>query len=97
MTEQERAALVDHLAHNPLAGDLVPGSGGLRKLRWALAGRGKRGGSRVIYYMAGRALPLFLLTAFAKNDRADLTQAERNEFRQLTAQLADSLTRRRRP
>ncbi len=48
MPEEERSLLVDYLAHNPQEGDLIPGAGGVRKLRWGLEGRGKRGGARVI-------------------------------------------------
>jgi hypothetical protein len=50
MEAGERALLVDYLALNPIAGDLIPGTGGVRKLRWGLEGRGKRGGARVIYF-----------------------------------------------
>ena len=50
MNDEERALLVDYLAYNPRAGDLIPGTGGVRKLRWRLEGRGKRGGGRVIYF-----------------------------------------------
>lgn len=50
MSPDERALLVDFLAYNPLSGDLMQGTGGLRKLRWRLEGRGKRGGARVIYF-----------------------------------------------
>ena len=63
MDEEERASLVDHLAHNPTEGDLIAGTGGVRKLRWQLEGRGKRGGARVIYFFHSTALPLFALTA----------------------------------
>jgi hypothetical protein len=52
VTEEERAVLVDYLAHNPAAGELIPGTGGVRKLRWGLEGRGKRGGARVIYLLS---------------------------------------------
>jgi hypothetical protein len=96
MDEEERGLLVDYLARNPLAGDLIPGTGGVRKLRWALEGRGKRGGARVVYYYHSDAMPLFALTAFAKNERADLTQADRNDFRRLTALLAESYARKTR-
>ena len=48
MTDEERALLVDYLAYNPTSGDLIPGTGGVRKLRWGLPGRGKRGGARVV-------------------------------------------------
>jgi hypothetical protein len=96
MDEDERGLLVDYLARNPLAGDLVQGTGGVRKLRWALDGRGKSGGARVIYYYHNEAMPLFALTAYAKNERADLSQADRNDFRRLTALLVERYARRAR-
>jgi RelE toxin of RelE / RelB toxin-antitoxin system len=96
MDEDERGLLVDCLARNPLAGDIIPGTGGVRKLRWALEGRGERGGARVIHYHHSDAMPIFVLTAYAKNERADLSQAERNDFRRLTALLAERYVRRTR-
>ena len=96
MAEEERGVLVDYLAYNPTAGDLIPGTGGVRKLRWALEGRGKRGGARVIYFDDSQAMPLFALTACAKNARADLSQADRNDFRRLTALLAETYGKRTR-
>jgi hypothetical protein len=92
----ERALLVDRLALNPMAGDLIPGTGGVRKLRWGPEGRGKRGGARVIYFYHSPGIPLFALTAFAKNAQADLSGAERNEFRRLTKLLVESYTWRSR-
>lgn len=96
MDEEECKLLVNYLAYNPASGELIPGTGGVRKLRWALKGRGKRGGARVIYYYHSEAMPLFALTAYAKNERANLTQADRNDFRRLTALLAEAYMRRRR-
>jgi hypothetical protein len=96
MTEEERAALVDYLAYNPVGGDLVPGTGGVRKLRWRLEGRGKRGGARVIYFYHSADIPLFALTAYAKNERANLSQRDRNDFRQLTKLLAETYGRTKR-
>jgi hypothetical protein len=96
MDDDERGLLVDYLARNPTAGDLIAGAGGVRKLRWALEGRGKRGGARVVYYYHGDAIPIFALTAFAKNERADLSQADRNNFRRLTALLIERYARRTR-
>lgn len=95
MSDEERALLVDYLAYNPTAGDLIPGTGGVRKLRWGLEGRGKRGGARVIYFHHDAGMPLFALTAFAKNERADLSQQDRNDFRQLTTLLVTAFKRRR--
>jgi len=94
MTAEERALLVDYLAYNPTSGDLIPGTGGVRKLRWGLEGRGKRGGARVVYFHHDAGMPLFALTAYAKNERADLSQQDRNDFRQLTALLVERFKRR---
>ncbi len=63
MDDEERAELVDYLAYNPTAGLVVPGTGGVRKLRWGLEGRGKRGGARVIYFFHDKDMPLYLLAA----------------------------------
>ena len=83
LAEADRRAIVDYLAARPTAGDLIEGTGGVRKLRWARDGRGKSGGVRVIYYFHSDAMPLYLLTMFAKNERANLSKAERNELASL--------------
>ena len=95
MDDDERAALIMYLAENPTAGDLIPGTGGVRKLRWGLEARGKRGGARIIHFFHSSRLPLFLLTAFAKNERTDISGADRNSFRKLTKLLVDTYGRRR--
>lgn len=87
LSEQERRDVVSYLAAHPRAGDLMEGTGGVRKLRWGRGGRGKSGGVRVIYYVHSDDMPLYLLTLFAKNERANLSKAERNEL----AGLVDSL------
>ncbi|HYD98214.1 MAG TPA: type II toxin-antitoxin system RelE/ParE family toxin [Alphaproteobacteria bacterium] len=84
LSEAQRTALIDRLSADPAAGELIEGTGGVRKLRLALEGRGKRGGARVIYFHHDAGMPLFLLTAYAKNDKSDLTAAERNAMRRLT-------------
>lgn len=76
----ERTDIVNYLAAHPKAGDLMEGTGGVRKLRWSRGSQGKSGGVRVIYYVHSEAMPLYLLTLFAKNERANLSQAERNEL-----------------
>ena len=88
LTDAERAGLIDYLAGTPSAGDLMQGTGGARKLRWGVRGRGKRGGVRVITYYGGPNLPVFLMAVFAKGERANLTKAERNELREVLASLA---------
>lgn len=89
LSENERQDIVSYLATFPKAGTVIPGTGGVRKLRWGRGGRGKSGGVRVIYYFHSEIMPLYLLTLFAKGERADLTQGERNEL----AGLVDVLTR----
>jgi hypothetical protein len=96
LTEQERFDLVTFLAGNPEAGDLMAGTGGIRKLRLGTGGRGKRGGTRVIYYYHSESLPLFLLNVFAKNEKTNLSAAERNELRQLLPRLVMGYRRRER-
>src|SRR5260221_8993977 len=95
MDHAERMLLIDYLAYNPAAGDLIPGTGGVRKLRWALEGRGTRSGARVIYYYHSASLPLFALTAYAKNERADLSRKDINDFRRLTSVLVSTLKRKK--
>jgi len=65
------------LLKRPDAGDLIVGTKGLRKLRWALQGRGKSGGARVIYYWQSAEGRTYLLYAYAKNAQSDLTDAQR--------------------
>ncbi|MFO1103554.1 MAG: type II toxin-antitoxin system RelE/ParE family toxin [Methylocystis sp.] len=77
MSESERSAIVDLLAASPDVGDLIPGTGGLRKVRVPLAGRGKRGGAQVIYYFHDQTLPIYLLLAYAKNERDDLSSEQK--------------------
>ncbi len=88
MSESAREDLVTFIAQNPEAGEIVPETGGVRKLRWALSGRGKRGGARVIYYFHNENVPVFLLSAYAKNQKENLTKAERNEIRRLIPLLS---------
>jgi hypothetical protein len=96
MTDVDREELIGFLARNPSAGNLVPGTGGIRKLRWGLEGRGKRGGARIIYFFHSTDIPLFALTAFAKNERADLSQEDRNELRKLAKLLVETYRGRKR-
>lgn len=78
LSEAERQDVIRYLAQQPKAGDLLEGTGGVRKLRWGRGGQGKSGGVRVIYYFHDERMPLYLLTLFAKGDQANLSKAERN-------------------
>ena len=68
LTDDEYAALQQALVTTPDAGDVIRGSGGVRKLRWRVAGRGKRGGIRVIYYLRTQQGEIWMLTVYAKNE-----------------------------
>jgi hypothetical protein len=96
MEDSERAELVGYLACNPTAGDVIPGSGGVRKLRWGLEGRGKRGGARVIFFFHDMEMPLYLMTAYAKNERENVSQAEINILQKIARALVE-MNRKRRP
>ena len=80
LSATERHDIVSYLAAHPKSGDLIEGTGGIRKLRWGRGGRGKSGGVRVIFYYHSDRMPLYLLTLFAKNEQDNLSKAERNEL-----------------
>lgn len=90
LSEDERRAIVERLALEPDAGELIVGTGGARKLRIAGRGKGKSGGYRVISYFAGEDVPVFLLNVFSKGERANLSQAERNTLRVVLAEIASA-------
>ena len=79
--EAEREGIVAMVSADPECGELIQGTGGFRKVRVGRGGLGKRGGARVIYILRNESFPIFLITAYAKNDKENLTKAERNELK----------------
>jgi hypothetical protein len=87
LDDEEIQSLISYLAEHPSAGVLIAGTGGVRKFRWAREGMGKSGGVRVIYYFHSERLPLYLLTVFGKNEKANLSKAEANALSKLVGLL----------
>lgn len=85
LTDDSYARLQGLMVATPAIGDIIPGGGGIRKVRWALPGRGKSGGARVIYYWAVSADRILMLRAYAKSEKVDLTQHEISLLRQVVA------------
>jgi hypothetical protein len=79
--DKERGEIVATVAADPECGDVMAGTGGFRKFRVAREGMGKRGGARVVYIWRNDKFPVFLITVFPKNKKADLTKAERNALK----------------
>lgn len=93
--EVEKRELIDFLAENPLSGDEIPGTGGVRKVRFAASGRGKRGGARIIYYYLDDDMPVYALLAYAKNAKTDMTADDKKAVRLLTKALKMARKERR--
>jgi hypothetical protein len=91
----ERDDFVDFIARNPEAGDVIPETGGVRKLRWRKAGTGKRGGVRIVYFHHAPESPLYLLMVYAKAEREDITPDEKKAVRKLTLVLKTAAQSRR--
>ena len=83
MHDDQYRELQERLIENPEIGDLIQGSGGLRKIRWKLTGRGKRGGVRIIYYWAALADQIRMLYVYSKTDQEDLTKDQLKVLRHI--------------
>ena len=94
LSEREKEDLINYLAERPGAGTLLQGTGGIRKLRWARAGRGKSGSVRVVYYFHGELMPLYLLAVFGKNEKTNLSKEERNALARSVKELVATWRRR---
>jgi hypothetical protein len=86
LSDDEYSALQQALLQDPEAGAVVPGSGGVRKLRWGVAGRGKRGGLRVIYFLRTRQGQIWMLTIYPKNVAENIPA---NVLRQIKEEIDD--------
>ncbi len=86
-TADVRKAMEAAIAAEPMAAPVIPGTGGIRKLRWAGSGRGKRGGIRTIYYFHAGPEAIYLLTAYAKAAQEDLSPADRKAWSKLVAAI----------
>jgi len=84
---EEREAIVAMVSDNPECGDVIHGTGGFRKVRFGREGVGKRGGARIVYILRNENFPVFLVAVYAKNEKPNLTKAERNAL----AKLADAI------
>jgi hypothetical protein len=89
LDDAELAEIAATIAVNPFVGDIIPGTGGARKVRFGGRGKGKSGGYRVITYYAAEDVPVFLLALVDKGQRADISQADRNALREILGTLAD--------
>lgn len=87
LSAQSRRDMEVAIAADPDGAPVVPGTGGIRKFRWALPGRGTRGGVRTIYYHHTGTEVVYMLTAYAKSAREDLTMADRKVLTKLVAEI----------
>jgi len=95
LSEAEQSAVVDLIAYEPTCGDLIVGTGGLRKVRVGRGGSGKRGGARVIYYFYNGDFPAVLMALYAKNEKADITARDRRDLAASLKEIMASWLRKR--
>ena len=91
MDHISQESFIDFIAKKPMAGDIIVGTGGVRKIRWTgNSHQGKRGGVRVIYYYHNTSLPIFLFTVYGKNTKANLSKAECNRIQTLVKEIVQT-------
>jgi hypothetical protein len=88
------ADIIDTVAADPYRGEVMEGTGGFRKYRVARPGMGKRGGARVVYIYKSEQFPVFLITVFSKNEKANLSKEERNELKKRADKIFTDYKRR---
>ena len=91
MTQAEKDDLLDTIARNPKAGEIIPKTGGVRKLRLPREGQGKSGSFRSIHYYHNSKNPVFLFTVYGKNEKANLIDAEKNALYKIVQQIKKEL------
>ena len=89
LSEEKRQEIIWFLANSPTAGEIIPATGGVRKVRFSGRGKGKSGGYRTIHYYAADDVPIFLMDVLDKGERADIGRAERNTLKKVVAGIAD--------
>ena len=90
MKEDEIKEFIDHISLNPKTGDVIPDTGGIRKVRWKIKNKGKRGGARIIYFYYNENVPLFLLYAYAKNEETDLSSTKKKVMKNLVNEIINA-------
>jgi hypothetical protein len=90
MSEAERQDFITFIAGHPEDGVMMVSTGGVRKSRWGVGSRGKSGGVRVVYYYHNPIMPIFLLTVFAKNERDNLSQRDRNILKRVVTEIVST-------
>lgn len=88
-SDRDILEMEDAIAADPLIGDLIPGAGGMRKVRFGYAGKGDRGGGRTVYYALTAEETVYLLVAYPKVDKADLMKTELKLFKALVKELTN--------
>ena len=83
MSKLERTELINFIANNPKAGDVITGTGGVRKVRFAKEGKGKSGSFRVVYYFYNTDNPIILFTVFGKGEKSNINNEDKNELRKV--------------
>jgi len=96
LSPEEHAELLLYLAVNPEAGDEIPGTGGVRKVRFAAKGKGKSGGVRVIYYFLDEENPLYAILLYGKNEQVNLTPEQKKEVATLASTIKAAVKARKR-
>ncbi len=95
LNEADTTRLINYLSRNPESGDLIQGTGGLRKIRWARKNEGKRGGYRIVYYYYNESIPLYLLSGFAKNEMENISDTAKAVLANLAEEHVKNYRRKR--